>query len=103
MKFFVPYAKSEEEALSVINAIAQFIGSPVPEPSQLIYKVSYLHNGELMTATVGEPVDTYYREANPVVIAIFPGSPIKICLADRGVVRGSPIFVSGDSQFITFD
>ncbi|MCG6270647.1 hypothetical protein K6U70_00220 [Vibrio vulnificus] len=107
VKFFVPFADSEEQAESVIEATAKFIGNQVPSKNDLIYTVHYTHNGKAMVATVGEDVDPYYRESSPTVIAIFPpqynGAPIKICLADRGVVRGEPILVSGDSQFITFE
>lgn len=107
MKFFVPYAKDKKEALSVLAATAEFIGSPAPKLNEMIYTVHYAHNGISMVATVGENVDQYYKEAKPTVIAIFPphqnGAPIKICLADRGVARGSPILADGNSQYITFE
>ncbi|MEQ8261204.1 MAG: hypothetical protein RH947_12990 [Alcanivorax sp.] len=106
MEFFLPFAKDKEEATSVLAATAQFIGNPVPPPIEMIYTIHYMHNGIQMVATVGEDVDSYYKEAKPTVIAIFPpkhnGAPIKICLADRGVVRGEPIYVDGGSQYITF-
>ena len=108
MKFFVPFAKSTKEAISVIRSIGEeHFGNFSPALKQMIYTVQYQHNGKSMVATVGEDVDTYYNESFPTVIAIFPprhnGAPIRICLKDRGVIRGEPIFVSGTSQFITFD
>tara|TARA_R100000656_G_C3956681_1_gene129289 strand:- start:2180 stop:2509 length:330 start_codon:yes stop_codon:yes gene_type:complete len=106
MEFFLPFARDKEEAINVLVATAQFIGNPVPALTEMIYTVHYVHNGAHMIATVGEDVDPYYKEAKPTVIAIFPpqhnGAPIKVCLADRGVARGEPIYVNGDSQYVTF-
>jgi len=107
MKFFVPFAETSDEALSVIKSTANFIGNKTPNPSDMIYTVRYKHNGQLMTATVGESVDNYYKELYPTVLAIFPplsnASAIKICLKNRGVVSGEPILISGDSEFVVFD
>lgn len=107
MKFFLPYARDNNEALSVLAATAEFIGNPVPKTSEMIYTVHYVHNNISMVATVGEDINQYYKEAKPTVIAIFPphqnGAPFKICLADRGVAGGTPIFVDGKSQYITFE
>jgi hypothetical protein len=106
MKFFLPFASSLEEALSVLDNIATFIGVDAPKPEDMIHTVHYSHNGQEMTATVGENINPYYKESNSTVIAIFKpsheGAPIKICLQDRGVARGEPIFVDGKSQFLTF-
>ena len=106
MKFFLPFASSQEEALSVLESIATFIGCPAPSPEDMIHTVHYSHNGEDLTATVGEDINPYYKETKPTVIAIFKpsheGAPIKICLQDRGVAKGEPILVNGKSQFLTF-
>jgi len=106
MKFFVPLAKDKEQALTVIEATAKFIGNSVPSPTDLIHTVHYKHNGQEMVAVVGEDIDAYYKERAPIVLAIFPpeheNGPIKVCLRDRGVARGEPIYINGKSQFITF-
>lgn len=107
MKFFVPHTQSTEEALSVIDSIAKFIGNSSPQPDEMIYSLTYKHNGKTMVATVGESVDEYYKEAAPEVQAIFPpssaGQPYKICLPNRGVVRGEPIYTSNQISFQKFE
>ena len=107
MKFFVPHTKSTEDALSVIDGIAKFIGNSTPQPEEMIYSLTYNHNGQTMVATVGEPVDEYYREAVPEVQAIFPpssaGQPYKICLPNRGVLRGEPIYTSNEIRLQSFE
>ena len=98
MKFFVPHTKDTEEALSVIDSIARFIGNSTPLPEEMIYSLTYMHNGQTMAATVGEPINEYYKETASEVQAIFPpsstGQPYKICLPNRGVISGEPIYTS---------
>ena len=96
-KFFIPSAKSEQQAEEVYSLIAKFIGSPIDKVNKRLYSITYYHNGLKMVAKVGEDCDSYYREADPLVIAIFEGNPYKICLADRGVKRGEPIYVGIDN------
>ena len=107
MKFFVPHAKDEKEAAIVIERVAKFIGNPVPEVSEMIYSIVYEHNGKTMVATVGKPVDVSYNETAREVIAIFPphynGAPFKICLPNRGVARGEPIYALQQLSFSKFD
>ena len=107
MKFFIPHAKSDEEALSVLDSTAKFIGNSTPSSEEMIYSLTYKHNGQTMIATVGEPIDDYYREAAPEVIAIFSptsaGQPYKICLPNRGVVRGEPIYTSNEINIQKFE
>lgn len=94
-KFFIPLAKNEQESESVYSNIATFINESVTD--ERIFSITYKHNNETMVATVGENVNDYYGESVPLVIAIFKGNPCKICLRDRGVVRGEPILVGKDS------
>lgn len=93
MKFFVPKSENEEQAERVYSAIAEFIGVSVVESNKRIYSITYKHNGQNMVATVGEKCDPYYQDPYPLVVAIFKGNPYKICLKDRGVAKGEPIFV----------
>ena len=97
MEFFIPAARSKQEAESVYENIAEFISEPIVPANERIYSVAYKHNGMNMVATVGKSCDDYYNETKPTVIAIFKGNPYKICLADRGVIRGEPIFVGEGS------
>ncbi len=106
MKFFIPFAESEEQAIKVLEATAEFIGIKVPPLTEMVYSISYTHNGKDMVATVDQDIDSYYSEPAPKVLAIFPpqhsSDPYKICLRDRGVKRGSPIYTSGPKEVVTF-
>ncbi len=93
-EFFIPEAKDAAEAESVFKSIAQFFSRSVPR--RRIFRITYTHNGTSMTAEVGKDPDPYYREKGPVV-AIFGGDPFCVCLPDRGVLRGGPIFVGAQA------
>lgn len=99
-KFFIPTVNSEQRAEEIYSSIAKFIGSPIDKVNKRLYSITYYHNGLKMVAKVGEDCDSYYREAYPLVIAIFEGNPYKICLADRGVRRGEPIYVGMDNVLL---
>lgn len=94
MKFFIPAAKDDLEAESVLRKIAQFVGFGIPEPR--IYSLTYWHNGKAMTATVGENPDSYYQEVGPVIAILQREDCLAVCLPHRGVLRGEPIYV-GDA------
>ena len=96
-KFFIPRANSVQQAEVVSCSIAKSIGITIDIVNNRLYSITYYHNGLKMVAKVGEDCDSYYREADPLVIAIFEGNPYKICLADRGVKRGEPIYVGIDN------
>ena len=99
MKFFIPAADSPEQAERVLAAVAQHVGYPVP--SKRIYSVSYVHNGQAMTATVGEFPDPYYRAPGPVVCILETPTCLAVCTHGRGVGRGDgPIYVGrGPERF----
>lgn len=91
MKFFVPAAESEAEADIVLESIAKFIDVPLPE--RRIFRLAFSHNGQDYEVEVGKPAPEYFRAAGPVV-AILGENPLCICLAERGVIRGTPIYVN---------
>lgn len=91
--FFVPNA-SPEQADSVYAGFARMCGVPVPPIGERVYSITYRHNGEVWTATVGETLKgTKYSSrkvkgkvvertealSDPArVLAIFPGSPFMV-------------------------
>jgi hypothetical protein len=98
MRFFLPAANSRAEADAVIESIAKFIGFPLPE--RRIFRLAFSHNGEDYDVEIGKPAPRYYNEGSSPVVAILvaeSGSPYAICLANRGVLRGSPIYASKES------
>ncbi len=98
MKFFLPAAGSRAEADVVLESIANFIGFPLPE--RRIFRLAFSHNGEDYEVEIGKLAPMYYNEGASPVVAILvaeSGSPYAICLANRGVLRGSPIYASKES------
>lgn len=94
MEFFLPLAESKEQSERVYKEIADFINAKLPDSTKRIHQITYTQNGIKMTATVGENCDDYYQIDSPKVFAIFESNPFKICLKNRGVEEGNPIYVS---------
>lgn len=88
--FFVPAATPDNQE-SVYADFAKWCQTPVPKPNQRIYAITYNHDGDQWTATVGEPlrgvrrsvvrsrgqkVERSQQLSDPaIVLAIFPGHP----------------------------
>jgi hypothetical protein len=122
--FFVPGANPETQE-SIYAALAKFCGSTVPVIEQRIYSITYVHDGEEWTATVGEALrgrrhsttrrrgqrlERTERLSDPaVVLAIFSGSPFMVVTNERipGSVGGvgsaweSP-FMAGRPKSVTY-
>ncbi len=110
MKFFVPdrpEGKSDEEVLAALAAVCQ---CPVPALGDRVYSITYRHDGEDWTSTVGkrsEGVRTRTvgrgsaarevstRLSDPsTVLAIFPGGPyIVITDGARGSSWSNPFYM----------
>lgn len=95
MKFFLPAAENSTEAESVLLSIAKFINAPVP--ARRIYRMAFVHNGTKYKVEIGKPAPEYFGEKSSPVVAILGKEPICICLANRGVLAGSPILVASGS------
>ena len=91
MKFFVPEAENETEALSVWKATRKFaeetLGWKVSE--RRIFSISYRHDGKKYYVEVGKP-DPRIRE---IVLVILESDTYLVCTPNRGVLRGMPILV----------
>ncbi len=103
MKFFIPHAKDEKEAESVLDGTAKFTNFGIPEPR--IYQLEYVHNGMPLTATVGQPSNKYYGEAGPVIAILHRLNCYAVCMANRGFLRGEPIYMGEESvrELVLFD
>lgn len=113
--FFVPdvAADKQEEAYAFF---AEQCHRAVPPLADRIYSITYTHNGEVWTATVGETlrgsvtrVKTVRRQrtertiplSNPsVVMAIFPGVPFHVWHNGASRVWANP-FLTGEPLSIT--
>lgn len=96
--FFVP-AATAENVEQVYASFAQMSGRPVPPRGERIYSITYTHNREEWTATVGERLtgkrhivtrskrDSIERTqcvSDPaLVLAIFAGSPFVVVTNHR--------------------
>jgi hypothetical protein len=99
MKFFIPFANTDELQKHTYEAIkkwnAEQLGFSVVD--RKILSISYLANSEKYTSTVGEPE----ARSGEIVIAILETSgPHLICTENRGVIRGEGIMV-GDVIAVT--
>jgi hypothetical protein len=89
-QFFVPAATAETRE-SIYESLAAFAKQPVPELQQRVFSITYNHDGETWTSTVGEPSvgmrrltvdqgsskrETVTHLSDPAItLAIFPGNP----------------------------
>lgn len=119
--FFVP-AATAENLEAVYADLAKFCGQP-PQPSERrIYSITYVHNGETWTATVGKKlsgkgsrtkrikgknVEQSYGVSDPAtVLAIFPGYPYMVVTNHRlagnvGSAWENP-FLAGQPKSVTY-
>lgn len=99
MKFFVPHAESDEQAISDYKSIKEFAEKQTWSIlDNKIYKIKYRHNGKIYHAQVGEKSDFI----QDLVLAIFESNAYLICTTNRGGIRGEPILV-GKSDIISIE
>jgi hypothetical protein len=93
VQFFIPEAADSEQAERVYRAIAEFNGAAVG--NKRIVALSWRHNGEAMSCSVGEPLPSYYRTGSEPVLAILDsGNLYKVCTQNRGGFRGEAVLAS---------
>ncbi len=96
--FFVPAATSENQE-SVYASFAEWCKCAVPALEKRIYSITYIHDSEEWTATVGESLRGIRRRTSrsggrkvertshlsdpAIVLAIFPGSPFMVVTNHR--------------------
>lgn len=105
MKFFVPYAQDDEQALEAWQATRKFAEENFPGwviAARYIYRLDYTHDGKRYSIRVGQP-HPYGEEALVILEAANPFGQVLylVCTPNRGVLRGEPILVGpGEVQFI---
>lgn len=113
-KFFVPAGADPDKYEEVFEALAGLHGFKPTPADRRIYSISFVHDGEEWTATVGERLrgvrlpnrrsrskKPYYPQPlsdQAVVMAIFPGDPHKV-LTDgaRGSKWANPFMARAQS------
>jgi hypothetical protein len=97
--FFLPAATPETQE-SIFVEFARLADRPVPATGERVYSITYTHNGEIWTSTVGESSRGFRRKtmgkgrdqqereiplADPALtLAIFPGNPY-VVVTDHGI------------------
>lgn len=113
-KFFLPAAETTEQAESMYANLAATCHKAAPPAGQRIYSITFKHDGEEWTATVGEKLSgtkthitgrgskmrqTTYPVSDPaMVLAIFPGEPYLVVTSQIAGYVGSKwesIFMAG--------
>jgi hypothetical protein len=115
--FFVPAATPEGQEFVFVE-LARLAAQAVPQPSERIYSITYDHDGEEWTATVGESLRGVRRNRRrskgsldreipladaALVLAIFPGTPYVVVTDSRpvGRVRSENPFIAGVPKSVT--
>ena len=120
--FFVPAATPENRE-SVYASFAEWCKCPVPTLEKRIFSITYVHDGEEWTATVGESLRgtrlrtsrsggrkterTSHLSDPAIVLAIFPGSPFMVVTNHRiagnvGSAWENPFFVGRPTSISYF-
>jgi hypothetical protein len=121
-EFFVPAATAENQE-EVYGGFAKMCGRPIPDIKKRIYSITYVHDGEEWTATVGESLhgighritrsrgkkhDRTYHVGDPaIVLAIFPGAPFMVVTNHRiagnvGSAWENPFFAGTPTSITLF-
>ena len=125
-QFFVPTVIPEvtpDNQESVYAELARWCGRAVPSPERRVYSITFVHDGERWTATVGESlrgkrtrttrsrgtrVEREQSVSDPaVVLAIFAGIPYMVVTNHRiggrrvGSAWENP-FLAGEPESVTY-
>lgn len=120
--FFVPAATSENQE-SVYASFAEWCNCPIPKQEQRVYSITYTHDSEEWTATVGEHLHGIRRRTSrsrgkriertiqlsdpALVLAIFPGAVFIVVInhrivGDVGSAWENPFFAGKPRSVIYF-
>lgn len=96
--FFVPAATPETQE-GIYAEFARWCGRALPSPEERVYSITFIHDGEEWTATVGQTMtgtrqvsrrvrgqkvqQTETRSDPARVLAIFPGDPFMVVTNHR--------------------
>lgn len=97
MKFFVPHAADDEQALRVWDSVRAFLAEQgISTADRKVWKLSFRHNGKHYSEEVGR-VAADLREEVLIILKAADNYPLYyVCSANRGVARGEPYLVGVD-------
>ena len=92
MKFFIPYAKNDEDAEEVYSGIIK--NNNAIQTDNRIFKLSFYDNNKRIFAEVGKPIVGNNKTGDQIVIAIVEKFGFYcICFPTMGVFGGVPVYV----------
>lgn len=94
MKFFVPLAASPEEAESIYSAFAT--NYQADDLHERIYKLVFRHDGQVITAEVGQPIDRRYDGGIVLAILYAQARNLWFVITTNRGLRNDPIFAGHD-------
>ena len=91
MKFFIPGTKDNQKAQEVFEGIKKFAQETTgwQITNRKIFKIQYYHNNREYIVEVGK-LDKITKE---IVMVILESNAFLLCTPNRGVLRGSPIYI----------
>lgn len=93
VKFFVPYANTDEQAEKVWSSVRTFLTQQgFSTTERRIRKVYFRHNGQDYEAEVGKLFSDLREEAT-IILEAAHHRLIYLCTPNRGVVRGEPYLI----------
>lgn len=104
MKFFIPGARSEEEAVKVYRAIKAHLrqGLGARFADRKVRLLRWRHDGKKYEAEVGKC--TSFNDEIVIAILYEPKRNLyRVCTPNRGVLRGMSILAGGQSVFTVAD
>ncbi|MEM7184575.1 MAG: hypothetical protein AAF518_27010 [Spirochaetota bacterium] len=102
--FFIPLARTQELAEKAYLGLRESVKADPNSPR--IYSIVYsqirsdTNEIQVFTATVGEKMDSYYRQAGPVFAIFASSAGYIICTLNRGVQGGEPILTGKEPKQI---
>jgi hypothetical protein len=97
MKFFIPYADSEQQAANVFNSTKEFAEQQTGfcVSDRKIFSISYRHDGKDYHAEVGQ---IHGRINEEIIVNLESRTGMQtvvylVCSPNRCVLRGSPMLV----------
>ena len=90
--FFVPFSPDPAQAELSYAWLANACGAPVPDSSQRVWQLLWLHHGELVEAEVGKPLPSFLAHGDSPVVAILDKGDLYAVFTADDAVTLQPVF-----------
>ena len=96
--FFVPFTPDRAQAELSYAWLANACGAPVPEVSQRVWQLLWLHHEELVEAEVGKPLPSLLEHGDSPVVAILDKGDLYAIFTADDALTLQPVF-AGKGMF----